>query len=102
MFSPGASRSPGIEGARESSMADQPQEITTLATQAHTGRGLLTVHAATLLFGLAGVLGRMTGLPAPLITLGRVVFAGLALGVTVVFTRTPLRPKRRADLALLI
>ena len=34
---------------------------------------LLTVHLAVLLFGLAGVLGKLTALPATTIVLGRVV-----------------------------
>jgi drug/metabolite transporter (DMT)-like permease len=51
---------------------------------------------------LAGVLGKLSGLPAPLITLGRVVFAGAALGVWAASARTPLRPRTRRDLALLV
>ena len=64
--------------------------------------GLVRVNIATLFFGLAGVLGRLSGLPAPLITLGRVVFAGLALGALALATRLALRPRSRRDLALLI
>jgi drug/metabolite transporter (DMT)-like permease len=44
----------------------------------------------------------MTGLPAPLITLGRVVFAGAALAIGAGVARVSLRPRRCADLALLI
>ncbi len=66
------------------------------------GWGVWRVNGAVLLFGLAGVLGRMTGLPAPLITLGRVVFAGIALAIGAGVARVSLRPRRRADLALLV
>ena len=44
------------------------------------GRGILYANVAVVLFGLAGVLGKLSGLPSPLIVLGRVVFAGLTLG----------------------
>jgi drug/metabolite transporter (DMT)-like permease len=44
-----------------------------------TGRGLLFVNLAVVLFGLAGVLGELTELPAPLVTLGRALFGALAL-----------------------
>lgn len=43
------------------------------------GRGLALVNAAVALFGLAGVLADLTGLPAPLAVLGRATFAALAL-----------------------
>ena len=64
--------------------------------------GVVYAHLATLCFGLAGVLGKLTGLPAPLITLGRVVFAGAALAIWAISQRASLRPKCRADLALLL
>lgn len=63
---------------------------------------LLYVNIATICFGLAGVLGKASGLPAPLITLGRVVFAGVALALWVGRRRVSLRPQSRRDLALLI
>lgn len=64
-------------------------------------RGLASVHIAVLFFGLAGVLGKLTGLPAPLIVLGRVVFASLALGAVAHIRHIPLAPRRRRDLAAL-
>jgi drug/metabolite transporter (DMT)-like permease len=63
--------------------------------------GLLAVNAAVLLFGLAGVLGKLADLPSPLIVLARVVVAGAALGMAAALTRVPLRAKSRRDLALL-
>lgn len=65
-------------------------------------RGLLSANTATLFFGLAGVLGKLSGLPAPLITLGRVIFAGAALSIWARATGVTLRPRARPDLALLI
>jgi len=61
----------------------------------------VSANVATLFFGLAGVLGKLSGLPAPLITLGRVLFAGVALGVWASVAGISLRPRARRDLALL-
>lgn len=65
-------------------------------------RGLIAANVATVFFGLAGVLGSLTGLPAPLITLGRVAFAGVALGAWALVARVSLRPRAPRDLALLV
>lgn len=65
-------------------------------------QGLLSTHLAVAFFGLAGVLGKLTGLPAPLIVLGRVVYAGCALALVVAVRGVPLRPKRRRDGVLLV
>jgi drug/metabolite transporter (DMT)-like permease len=62
---------------------------------------LLTVHLAVLLFGLAGVLGKLTALPATTIVLGRVVFAAPALALLLVARGVPLRPRRGRDLPAL-
>jgi drug/metabolite transporter (DMT)-like permease len=43
--------------------------------------GLLELHAAVLLFGLAGLFGKFLALPAWTIVFGRSAFAALALGV---------------------
>ncbi len=67
-----------------------------------TFNGLISVNIATLFFGLAGVLGKLTGLPAPAITFGRVLFAGIALSVYAALTKARLRPRSRRDLALLV
>lgn len=67
----------------------------------HASRGVINANIATLLFGLAGVLGKLSGLPATIITLGRVLFAAAALGVWIASTHAPLRPKSRRDLATL-
>jgi drug/metabolite transporter (DMT)-like permease len=64
-------------------------------------RALLTVHGAVLLFGLAGVFGKMTSLPSTDIVLGRVVFGGLALAVLLAARRTSPRPRRARDIPML-
>lgn len=66
-----------------------------------TLRGLLLANLAVGLFGLAGVLGVLTGLPSPLIVLGRVVFGGLCLAGLVLAQRVDLRVRRR-DVALIV
>lgn len=67
----------------------------------NTRRGLVNVNIATVFFGLAGTLGKLSGLPAPAITLGRVVFAGAALAIWAAAARVSLRPHARRDLGLM-
>ena len=50
-------------------MPEQPKQL----------RGLVSANVAVLLFGLAGVLGKLSLLPAPIIVFGRSFFAGLVL-----------------------
>ncbi len=54
-------------------------------------RGLLDIHLATVLFGLAGLFGKWVALSPLLIVLGRVVFASLSLGSLLLFFRQGLR-----------
>lgn len=76
--------------------------MTGLKTARFAHRSIIAANTATLFFGLAGVLGKLSDLPAPLITLGRVVFAGAALGVWVGMSgKLSLRPRRQRDIALL-
>src|SRR5438270_12382629 len=65
-------------------------------------RGLLLANVAVLFFGLAGVLGKLSVLPAPLIVFGRAFFAGLVLLPICWFQHIPLRPKRSRDGFLLL
>lgn len=44
-------------------------------------KSLIEIHIAVFLFGLAGLFGKFVDLPATLIVLGRVVFATIALGL---------------------
>ncbi len=60
-------------------------------------RGGIEANIAVLFFGLAGVLGKLSVLPAPLIVLGRVVFAGIVLLIACFVQHVPLRPKQRRD-----
>lgn len=71
-------------------------------TKSSRGRGLLSANVAVLFFGLAGVLGKLSALPAPLIVLGRVVFAGIVLLIIALWQGVPLRARRRLDGLLLI
>ncbi len=43
--------------------------------------GLVELHVAVLLFGLAGLFGKLLALPPPVIVFGRTTFATLALGL---------------------
>jgi drug/metabolite transporter (DMT)-like permease len=54
-----------------------------------------------LLFGLSGLFGKYIGLPASLITLGRVLFAALALLVTLLALRARFALQARRDYLLL-
>ncbi len=73
-----------------------------MQTKKGTIRGVISANIAVLFFGLAGVLGKLSALPAPLIVLGRVVFAGLILVAVCLFQHVSLQPKRRRDGVLLI
>jgi drug/metabolite transporter (DMT)-like permease len=61
-------------------------------------RHLLQVHAAVLLFGLAGLFGKFLALPPVVIVLGRVVFASAALLLVSAFWGLPLGPPSRRSL----
>ena len=73
-------------------MLEQPKQL----------RGLVTANVAVLLFGLAGVLGKLSLLPAPIIVFGRSFFAGLVLLAVCWFRHVSLRPKQSRDGYLLI
>ncbi len=68
-----------------------------MAEQEKPWRGLLFANVAVLFFGLAGVLGKLSVLPAPLIVFGRVFFASIVLLPLCLLQRIPLRPKRLQD-----
>ena len=65
-------------------------------------KGIVSANVAVLFFGLAGVLGKLSVLPAPLIVFGRVIFAGIFLLAACLLQHIPLRPKRRQDALLLV
>ena len=66
-----------------------------------TFAALLAVNSAVMLFGLAGVLGKLTGLPATIIVFGRVVVAGAALGVVALRLGVSPRPRNTRDALIL-
>jgi drug/metabolite transporter (DMT)-like permease len=65
-------------------------------------RGIAFANVAVVFFGLAGVLGKLSGLPAPVIVFGRVLFAGVVLLALAVLQRRPVRPRGRRDGVLLV
>ena len=62
----------------------------------------MLAYVAVFLFGLAGVLGKLSVLPAPLIVFGRAFFAALVLLPVCIFQHIPLHPHRPRDGFLLI
>jgi len=64
------------------------------STQPKSLQGLAFANVAILFFGLAGVLGKLSVLPAPLIVFGRTFFAGFVLLAVCWFWHIPLRAKR--------
>ena len=67
-----------------------------------TRQGLLEIHAATVLFGLAGLFGKLVTLSPFLIVLARVFFAGLALGILLAAMKQSLREILRKAVFLLV
>jgi drug/metabolite transporter (DMT)-like permease len=65
-------------------------------------RGIAFANVAVVFFGLAGVLGKLSGLSAPVIVFGRVLFAGVVLLALAVLQRRPVRPRGRRDGVLLV
>ena len=65
-------------------------------------RALLSVNAAVLLFGLAGLFARWIHLPAIEITFGRVLFSSVALGAFMRFSGRSFCLQSRRDAGLLI
>jgi drug/metabolite transporter (DMT)-like permease len=65
-----------------------------------TTRSLIEIHAAVLLFGLAGLFGKLLALPSTIIVLGRVIFASLALLILLGVQRKSLRLHTRRDVGL--
>jgi drug/metabolite transporter (DMT)-like permease len=62
----------------------------------HRG-GLARVHGAVLLFGLAGVFGKLVDQPAALIALGRIAFAVPVLALAALLSRQSPRPRSLRD-----
>ncbi|BBO90891.1 DMT family transporter [Desulfosarcina ovata] len=62
--------------------------------------GLVEIHVAVLLFGLAGLFGKFLVIPAWLIVLGRTGYATLALGLVLIISNDRHWPKDGRTLAL--
>jgi drug/metabolite transporter (DMT)-like permease len=65
-------------------------------------QGLLEIHLAAVLFGLAGLFGKWISLSPFLIVLGRVFFASLALAGLIWVSKQSLRPLLRRRAGLLV
>jgi drug/metabolite transporter (DMT)-like permease len=64
--------------------------------------GLFEIHLAVLLFGLAGLFGKLLSLSPFIIVLGRTFFAAVTLGAALFYSKTHIRPKSKQDLAMLV
>ena len=64
--------------------------------------GLIEIHVAVLLFGLAGLFGKFLLLPTLVIVFGRTFFAALTLSTILFFTKTQIRTKSMRDFTVLI
>ncbi|MGD2127455.1 MAG: DMT family transporter [Desulfobacteraceae bacterium] len=65
-------------------------------------QGLLQIHLAVLLFGLAGLFGKLLSLSPFIIVLGRAFFASMTLGLVLVCLRHSLRVHSKKDLLAFI
>lgn len=64
--------------------------------------GLVEIHVAVLLFGVAGLFGKLLTLSPLLIVFGRALFASMTLGVILSFSTINLRTKSKQDLCILM
>ena len=62
--------------------------------------GLIDIHVAVLLFGLAGLFGKFLVLPAWCIVLGRTGFAAIALGAVLLLTQPGKSPRHAKTIGL--
>lgn len=62
--------------------------------------GLLDIHLAVFLFGLAGLFGKFLSIPSTAIVLGRTVYAAATLLLVMLATGKTLRPENKRDLVL--
>lgn len=64
--------------------------------------GLIEIHIAVLLFGIAGLFGKFLFLPPLVIVLGRTFFAALTLSTILFYSKTQMRTKSIRDFTVLI
>lgn len=79
-----------------------PATVGGMTSKPGSASGPALVNVAVLFFGLAGVLGKMSHLPSPLIVFGRAAVAGVALLGVAVLRRLPVRPHSHADILVLV
>ncbi len=60
------------------------------------------IHVAVLLFGLAGLFGKLVAAPAPVIVFGRTAYAFSVLALAVFFLKKKMRPQNARDLGVLV
>ena len=60
-------------------------------------KGLLEIHIAVLLFGIAGLFGKLLSLPSMIIVLGRVFFAAIFLFIVIMYTKKGIKLKNKID-----
>ena len=65
-------------------------------------KGILEIHGAVFLFGIAGLFGKLVDAPSVVIVFGRTFFASVGLLIVLLVLDKPLRPRSRADLGMLI
>lgn len=65
-------------------------------------KGILEIHGAVFLFGVAGLFGKLVDAPSVVIVFGRTFFASVGLLIVLRVLKKPLRPRSRADMGMLI
>ncbi len=60
-------------------------------------KNLVKIHLAVLLFGLAGLFGKLINLSSTMIVLGRVFFSTMAIAVAIYFFKIPFRLRQKKD-----
>lgn len=63
---------------------------------------LIYIHSAVFLFGLAGLFAKLIDLSSTIIVLGRVTFATLALGITLLILKQSIKLSKQKDYFLMI
>jgi drug/metabolite transporter (DMT)-like permease len=61
-------------------------------------RGLLSIHMSVMLFGVAGLFGKLINLPPAMLVFGRTLFASIALLLVLMVLKTGMRIKSKKDL----
>ena len=61
-------------------------------------RGLLSIHTSVMLFGVAGLFGKLINLPPAMLVFGRTLFASIALLLVLMVLKTGMRIKSKKDL----